>query len=295
MTWRPPSARSVPDDRFDRLHEGVSSWLKGPLIRWVADFVVHHSPMEMEPYYDIDVIQAMDLGVRFNPPLPAADGRTLTAAILQRFHDDSPEAIDVLDFLLHRLQPLQSWATVWEGSASELKRILDNGGSVWDVTLGEEDENDLRRYQLTRRVAGPVVEAIEAVGSVSERAGQHLNEAWTQLLGTHPDPSAAYQAAVAAVEVAAKPVISPNDQAATLGTMRGQLRADVRDHPSRWTFELGDDAELVVSMITALWENQLRHGDEAAPLRETQEQADAAVNLAITLVRWFTTGAVRRA
>ena len=87
---------------------------------------------------------------------------------------------------------------VWEGSASELKRILDNGGSVWDVTLGEEDENDLRRYQLTRRVAGPVVEAIEAVGSVSERAGQHLNEAWTQLLGTQPDPSAAYQAAVRA-------------------------------------------------------------------------------------------------
>lgn len=177
-------------------------------------------------------------------------------------------------------------------TAAELKRILDQGGSVWDVTTSEEEGQP---YRLTRRVAGPVVEAIAEVGSVSERAGAHLSEAWAQLLGVHPDPSAAYQSAVAAVEVAAKPVVSPNNSSATLGTMRGQLRADVRDDPNSWTFELGGNVQLVIDMMSALWENQLRHGDEAAPMSETQEQADAAVHLALTLVRWFTTGAVRRA
>ena len=48
-------------------------------------------------------------------------------------------------------------------------------------------------------------------------------------------------------------------------------------------------------MLSALWDNQLRHGDEGAPPSETQEQADAAVALALTLVRWFTLGAIRSA
>jgi hypothetical protein len=117
-----------------------------------------------------------------------------------------------------------------------------------------------------------------------------LREAWAQLLGVHPDPSAAYQSAVAAVEVAAKPVVSPNQQLTTLGSIRGEMRAN----PDRWKFDLGE-AEVVVELLTALWETQLRHGDETAPISETQEEADAAVHLALTLVRWFTTGAVRRA
>jgi len=156
----------------------------------------------------------------------------------------------VLDHLLQRLAPVYSWQE-WDSRAVELKLILDEGGSVWDVTTGEEGETGAR-YELTRRVAGPVVDAIQELGSLSERAGQHLREAWTHLLGRHPDPSAAYQAAVQAVEVAARPVVSPNDATATLGTVRGQLRADQRDDPDRWSFELGD-FQVILDMISALW------------------------------------------
>ena len=67
----------------------------------------------------------------------------------------------------------------------------------------------------------------------------------------------------------------------------------MRDRPGMWTFELGD-MRLVVDTISALWELQLRHGDEHAPYSETQEEADAAVTLAITLGRWFTSGAITR-
>lgn len=59
-------------------------------------------------------------------------------------------------------------------------------------------------------------------------------------------------------------------------------------------FELGR-MTIVVDLMSALWDNQLRHGDEAAPMSETQEATDAAVHLALTLVRWFTSGAVKRA
>jgi hypothetical protein len=286
VTWRPPSARDQPDDRFDRRHEGVPSWLVQPLQGWVAEFFVLHPPMEFEAVYDAGVIREIEMAVRFDPPLPWPDARDAAEGILQRFDDDSPEAIDVLDFLLRRRPRHFSWQ-VWDDRAAELSNILDSGGSVWEVTTGEEGE-DGARYQLTRRVAGPVVDAIEEVGSLSERAGQHLREAWTQLLGVDPDPSAAYQAAVAAVEVAAKPLVSPNQRLTTLGSIRGELAAN----PTRWTFELGD-MQLVVGMVSALWDNQLRHGDEAAPPSETQEQADAAVHLAVTLVRWFSGGAIR--
>jgi hypothetical protein len=290
VTWRPPSARDKPDDRFDQLHEGVPPWLAPPLIAWVEGFIVHYPPMG-GIYFESDLIHRIGMAVRFEPPLPTSSSEEAAASILQQFRDNSPQAIDVLDHLLHRLPPVYSWQA-WDGPAVELKRMLDEGGSVWDVTTGEEGDTGAR-YELTRRVAGPVVDAIQELGSVSERAGHHLREAWTQLLGSQPDPSAAYQAAVQAVEVAAKPVVSPKSATATLGTMRGQLRADQRDHPGRWTFELGD-FQVVLDMISALWESQLRHGDESAPVSETQAQADAAVFMALTLVRWFTTGAVQR-
>jgi hypothetical protein len=189
-------------------------------------------------YFDSDLIRRIEMAVRFDPPLPTSNSEEAAAAILQRFRDNSPQAIDVLDYLLHRLPPVYSWQD-WDGQAVELKRILDEGGSVWDVTTGDEGDTGAK-YEVTRRVAGPVVDAIQELGSVSERAGHHLREAWTLLLGSHPDPSAAYHAAVQAVEIAAKPVVSPNNATATLGTMRGQLRADQRDHPGTWTFELGD-------------------------------------------------------
>src|ERR1700733_1134010 len=197
VTWRPPTARNQPDDRFDNLHEGVPSWLAPPLIAWVESFLVHYSDMG-DVYYEVDVMHDMELAARFDPPLPQTGGRDALGSITERFRDDSPQAIDILDFLLGRL-PRYFSRQDWDLSAVELKRILEAGGSIWDVTTGEERERGAR-YQLTRRVAGPVVEAVVEVGALSERAGEHLREAWKQLLGVHPDPSAAYQSAVAAVE-----------------------------------------------------------------------------------------------
>jgi hypothetical protein len=250
---------------------------------WVRGFLEDYPPMGGIVFH-ADLMHDMELAIRFDPPLPRSGPRDAAIAIVQRLNEDSPEAIDVLDFLLGRLREHNPFL-VWDDSAARLKQILDTGGSVWEVAVDEGE-----RYRLRRRLVGPVTEAIDEVGSVSERAGDHLREARAQLLGVHSDPSAAYQSAVAAVEVAAKPVVSPKNQDTTLGT----IRRDMRAKPEKWEFELGADVQIVIDMISTLWENQRRHGDEEAPLSETQEQADAAVHLAITLVRWFTSGAIRR-
>jgi hypothetical protein len=252
-----------------------------PLVAWVHEFIVHYPPMGGVDY-DVELMHQMELAVRFDPPLPQSGPSDAASAIYERFRQDSPEAIDILEFLV-RGRREHSEFIGWDDDAARLERILETGGSVWEVAA-----EDGERFRLRRRVVGPVTEAIEEIGSVSERAGEHLREARTQLLGVHPDPSAAYQSAVNAVEVAAKPVVSPNNQSTTLGT----IVRDMRAKPDKWEFELGG-IQVVIDTIGALWEAQLRHGDEAAPVSETQEEADAAVHLAITLVRWFTSGAVR--
>jgi len=67
------------------------------------------------------------------------------------------------------------------------------GGSAWEVRPAGDNLN----YALTRRAVGPVVEAIEDIANVSERAGSHLSEAWRQLAGRNPNPDMAYFQAVA--------------------------------------------------------------------------------------------------
>ncbi len=72
-------------------------------------------------------------------------------------------------------------------------------------------------YALTRRALGPVVEAIENLRSANDRAADHLYTAWRHLAGRDPIPDQAYSQALLAVEAAAKPVVSPTDEKATLG------------------------------------------------------------------------------
>jgi hypothetical protein len=232
-------------------HERVPSGLVAPLERWLS-------------------------GVG-GPEEVVARARALVTS-------DAPGAIDAIDSLLSRLPPHVS-GHGWDARAAELKRILDAGGSVWGVAAEEGAP-----YRLTRRVAGPASEVIAEIRSSSERAGAHLDEAWKQLLGTDPDPAAAYAAALSAVEAVARPVVCPDRTRATVGTVRSVLRAN----PGRWTVEFGE-VDLVVSMLTALWENQPRPGDATASSSEARRRADAAVPLALTLVRWFSTGAIRAA
>jgi hypothetical protein len=64
----------------------------------------------------------------------------------------------------------------------------------------------------------------------------------------------------------------------------------MRSKPSKWTFALGD-LDLVMDMADRVWTMHFRHGTE---LREDHaiEETDAALHLAIPLVRFFSGGLV---
>jgi hypothetical protein len=70
-------------------------------------------------HYYTDVMHEVDLAVRFNPPLPWPDDEATARSILRRFYDDSPEAIDILDYMLSRLPQRHSWQR-WDDRATEL-------------------------------------------------------------------------------------------------------------------------------------------------------------------------------
>ncbi len=91
-----------------------------------------------------------------------------------------------------------------------------------------------------------------------------------------------------------RPVGTPHSSQATLGTMISALR----DKPEKWEVVLsGATVEDIANMAKMIWRSQLdRHGtdDESVPLTVSQEESDAAVHVAIALVRLFGADFVRR-
>jgi hypothetical protein len=134
--------------------------------------------------------------------------------------------------------------------------------------------------------------------TTSGRAGRHLASAWHDVYKRDPAASEGYREAVRVVEVAAIPIVIPNDSGATLEKVIPALR----NASNKWRIVLtpsgSDPVETVAHMCELLWKSQWdRHGvsDESVPLNVSLPEAQAAVHLASTLVQWFTSGAVMRA
>ncbi len=284
MTYRPLSARGKSSTSFDTLHEGIPSWLLEPLRAWLRPFFRGRTYGGI--YYNMEWMRNLQTRMHLDPPLPwQYNDRAIAEALEERVANRGGEAgLDIIDYALHHLT--ESHAHGGDEVAQELGVTLLSGGSAWEVTpVGDEN------YALTRRAVGPVREAIDEILPVAERAGRHLTDAWQYLAGRDPIPDQAYFQALMAVEAAAKPVVSPKDAGATLGKM---LRA-VKDAPHKFTFALGD-MSAVVPVMEAMWTAHVRHGtdDREAPMGMSQEEADAAVHLALALVRWFSGGAITR-
>jgi hypothetical protein len=153
-----------------------------------------------------------------------------------------------------------------------------------DVEGGTEGE---KRLVLTRRDLAEAKLAISDVRAKEPRAGAFLADAWKAIATHDPRPSEAYDKAVKAIEVAAQPVVLPDNQDATLG----QVISAMKDKPSKWPLALGD-LDLVIEMTDRVWTNHFRHGTQDRG-ENTLQEADIAVHLAIPLVRFFVGGLVQ--
>jgi hypothetical protein len=219
-------------------------------------------------------------------PLDWSEGPEGALQSIRRLVNDREYFLDLVDLLLSGLS-----TTYREQVSRDIEKQLKEGGSAWSVRLSDQGV-----YRLVRRVDPTVTASAQAVMSASGRAGQHLAKAWQEIYGRNPDPSTAYREAVRAVEAVGIPVISPKNPKATLGTMI----KDIENAPTKWTVVLkpkaGDSVLMIRQTMELLWTAELdRHGtaDETVPLHVSAEEAEGAIHLAVTLVHWFHSGAIK--
>ena len=165
----------------------------------------------------------------------------------------------------------------------ELDGILEEAGSAYCVGTDE-----VGKFELQFRQAEEMTELLETEAGLPGNAAAHLRKAWSKCFRLSPDPNDACGEAVKAIEVAAKPVITPNDLRATLGKMCAAMRRE----SEKWETdsEFDGSVQTVVAMMDMVWKGHLRHGDESAPLEVSQEAAEMTVQAAVLLVSWFRAG-----
>jgi hypothetical protein len=262
------------------LHEGVPGHLEAPLRDWISSALQSSS--------ETTVCAALRLGITVGPNAKWYE----TARLLAR-SSQSHELLDIVDAIL-------ACDARWKDSQSsairrgDLAAILRDGSSAWRIN--DEFTGLTRRVDATAAAAATEAERAALALPTAGSAAAQLAAAWAALYELHPDPSAAYRDAIRAVESAAHAVIEPNNTTATLGTMLRQLRAQ----PQRYSLAIaGQDGsgsvEPLIGMLELLWKGQTsRHGAQTTTRSETWEEARMAVHLAVALVHWFVTGAVRR-
>jgi hypothetical protein len=205
-------------------------------------------------------------------------------ALRSVLYNDEVAFLTAIDFHLSRLNDDQI--------IQELNGILDESSSKWHVGRVES------RPGLVERVDATVQRVAEQTVGNTGRPGKLLAEAWQYAFSMQRNPSSAYRCAVRAVEAAAAPIFTPADPQPSLGKMSAALR----DGMAKWRFAFTVDSkvnpkEVLLGMMQLLWTNDYaRHidADPSIPLNVSQEEAESAVILSLTLINWFTSGAVTR-
>ena len=186
--------------------------------------------------------------------------------------------------LLNAIDVALRWAD--DTDAGILERFLVKARSEYCV--GHDENGD---YEIQLRQSQEMTALIETEANQPGRAAEHLRNAWSKCFGRSPDTNEACIEAVKAIEVVAKPVVSPNNSITTLGTLHRDMKADL----SKWETdsEFNGSVETILSMMEMVWKGHLRHGDESVPSEVSQEAAEMTVQTAVLLVSWFRSGRIR--
>lgn len=254
----------------------LERWLTG-VLEWRDRSVLHRRQ---------DYVHEFDSRTRRWSPL-APRFATFGVSFLASDLNDEGGYVAFLDFLVWKLT---SGTADEQGRLPTLDGILQQAGSAWRVGVRASEAG------LERRVPEGVQEAADQAMATPGHAGSLLSEAWHAAFGLNPDYEKAYAKSIKAVEAAAIPVVSPNNVAATLGTVLGQIRAD-----GNWSLDItrkhsvNTPAEVILGMAQALWTGHNdRHAGQPGYTASTQAEAEAAVFLAVPLVQFFSSGAVAR-
>jgi hypothetical protein len=275
--WRPFSARVEGKPWDDALYEGVPQHLEVPLREWLKNFVPNN-----------------EIAARIMAQL-----RIPRSANVKAYADlvsESPDVLlDIVDCAL-RLVKKQKGTAYTNAKVKELNELFLDSGSAYRVT-GSGDA-------LERRVGPTVTKGFEeSVKTASDNANSgsaadYLRQAWGEAYGLHPNPAQAYSYAIKAVESSAQSIVQPNHAKATLGTMIPEMRQAAHKFSCVIAAAGGasrSGAEPYAALMEQLWNGQTsRHGSQVTARTETQEEAEAAVHVAILLVFMFSSDAIVR-
>jgi hypothetical protein len=279
MKYRPLSKRDAFDPDLDTLHEEVEPWMVAPLIQWLQPFLWQSRGSRMT------FITGFEMEHRVRQPFNRVGTSSAALDVEERIQGEGSFGLDVVNYALSRGQqfPDAEWAILIPSLTSTLQR----SGSAWEVSSVDYDGE--ARFALTRRDLAAAKAAISEIRLQHERAGKFLTDAWKAVATRDPRPNEAYDKAVKAIEAAAQPVVSPDNDRATLGT----IIRDMRAKPSKWSFPLGD-LDPIIAMSDRVWTEHFRHGTDERRDDHTLEEADAALHLAIPLARFFAGGLISR-
>jgi hypothetical protein len=292
--WVPLYARmsEVAASDFARLHPGVPEWMRESLWEWLRrQLCTYVYRGGRQGYWDPNTLRIRETEriCRIEVGWDGAGGDFTDRcagleALRSVLYTDDVKFLSAVDFYLGKVDDPED--------AGKLQVILNESASAWRVgQLGS-------RLALVERIDETVQRAAEETAKQGTRAGQLLSDAWYQAFSMHRDPSAAYRCAVRAVEAAAGPILTPKDPRPSLGKMIPALRDGMQKWNFSFTVDSGvDPKSVLVQMMQLIWTNEYsRHVDvdPAVPLHVSQEEAESAVVLALTLVNWFTSGAISR-
>lgn len=190
--------------------------------------------------------------------------------------------IRVADLMLsgHKLQYTK------DPAVDHLRYLLDTNRSSLDIHFVDGS------YRLRNRLIEGQEELVQNAIDQLESAGYHLALAWRAAFDLEPNPTYAMTEAIRAVEAACGPAVTPKDKKPTLGKVLGVMRQQ-----GGWglIFATSDgypeQFPVIEGMIETLAKAQQdRHSGEPHSVLEAQGH----VQLASTLVHWFTSGVIRR-
>lgn len=280
--WRPWDADDDEYEERSLIRELLPASLYAPVLAWIRKEL---RPGGAYAYVDMNRVHDLQSGLQVDLRLQGrfVDADDVVRVIAQR---GDQFVARVVDFFLSGYE-LDNWGRT-PSEVDSLKWHFDSAASAADIALQDGV------YRLRRRVPEGVEELAEAsTQSAPTLAGQHLRKGWTEAYSLTPNTSLVMTEAIKAVEAAAHPVVSPNAKKVRLGMMTQTIKDQ-----SGWTlaFPNRDDghpdhkAVLVGMLETLIIAQADRHGGAAPSVLEAQGH----VQLASTLVQWFTAGVVVR-
>jgi hypothetical protein len=171
-----------------------------------------------------------------------------------------------------------------------INRILKESGSKWiAVSSGTNTATLEERVNETAQNAYSNI-----VSEATNQSGDFLKKAWSAAFGRNPNASEAYNNAIKAMEASAWPIVTPNNNSATLGHIIGELRT----HPEKWYTALREleenlGVQVIRQSMQVVWEGHSdRHGT-GKPVDISQEAAEQSVFTAINVCAHFNRGYIK--